>query len=57
MSRFADTPEPPYYAVIFTAQRLGRERWHSHYQSRIARVERLLRAGGARTGMILACIG
>ncbi|MCH8167757.1 MAG: antibiotic biosynthesis monooxygenase [Proteobacteria bacterium] len=21
MSRFADTPEPPYYAVIFTAQR------------------------------------
>jgi len=23
MSRFADTPEPPYYAVIFTAQRTG----------------------------------
>ncbi len=103
MSRFADTPEPPYYAVIFTAQRtegdhgygamaermmelalaqpgclgaertrdddglgitvayyrdqasiaawrehaehlvaqrLGRERWYSHYQLRIARVER-----------------
>jgi heme-degrading monooxygenase HmoA len=103
MSRFADTPEPPYYAVIFTAQRvgsdhgygamakrmmelaltqpgclgaessrdadglgitvayyrdqasiaawkadaehliaqrLGRERWYSHYELRIARVER-----------------
>ncbi len=103
MSRFADTPEPPYYAVIFTAQRtggddgygamaermmelalvqpgclgaestrdaeglgitvayfrdeasiaawrehaehlvaqrLGRERWYSHYTLRIARVER-----------------
>ena len=103
MSRFAATPEPPYYAVIFTAQRtsgdqgysamaarmmelalaqpgclgaesthdadglsitvsywrdeasiaawrtqgehlaaqrLGRERWYSHYQLRIARVER-----------------
>ncbi len=107
MSRFANTPEPPYYAVIFTAQltgqhtegdhgygamaermmelalaqpgchgaestrdaeglgitvayfrdeasiaawrehaehlvaqRLGRERWYSHYQLRIARVER-----------------
>ncbi len=23
MSRFADTPEPPYYAVIFTAQLTG----------------------------------
>ena len=107
MSRFADTPEPPYFAVIFsaqrtpehnggdqgygamaarmmelaltqpgclgaeatrdaegfgitvayfrdqasiaawkantehlTAQRLGRERWYSHYELRIARVER-----------------
>ena len=103
MSRFANTPEPPYYAVIFTAQRtggdhgygamaermmelalaqpgclgaestrdadglgitvgyfrdeasiaawrehaehlvaqrLGRERWYSHYELRIARVER-----------------
>ena len=103
MSRFATTPEPPYYAVIFTAQRtqgdqgyeamgermfemalaqpgclgaestrddaslgitvsywadeasiaawkakaehlvaqrLGRERWYSHYELRIARVER-----------------
>lgn len=103
MSRFARTPEPPYYAVIFTArrtagdhgytemaarmealalarpgclgvestrdaegigitvsywrdeaslaawredarhllaQRLGRERWYSHYAVRVARVER-----------------
>ncbi len=103
MNRFATTPEPPYYAVIFTAQRtsgadgydamaehmaqmalaqpgclgaettrdadglgitvayfrdeaavaawrehaehltaqrLGRERWYSHYELRIARVER-----------------
>ena len=103
MNRFADTPEPPYYAVIFTAQRtdgdqgycamaermmelalaqpgclgaestrdaeglgitvayfrdeasiaawrehaehltaqrLGRQRWYSHYELRIARVER-----------------
>ena len=103
MNRFAATPEPPYYAVIFTArrtggkqgydamarrmmelalaqpgclgaettrdadglgitvsywrdqasiaawreqaehltaQRLGRERWYSHYELRIARVER-----------------
>jgi heme-degrading monooxygenase HmoA len=103
MSRFAQTPAPPYYAVIFTAQRtdgdhgygamaermaamaleqpgclgaestrdteglgitvsywtdeasiaawkakaehlaaqrLGRERWYSHYEMRIARVER-----------------
>ncbi len=103
MNRFANTPAPPYYAVIFTAQRtgsdhgygamaermmelalaqpgclgaeatrdadglgitvayfrdqasiaawrehaehlvaqrLGRERWYSHYQLRIARVER-----------------
>ena len=103
MSRFAATPKPPYYAVIFTAQRtegdhgysamakrmmelalaqpgclgaestrdadglgitvayfrdeaavaawrehaehltaqrLGRERWYSHYELRIARVER-----------------
>jgi heme-degrading monooxygenase HmoA len=103
MSRFAKTPQPPYYAVIFTAQRtdgdhgygamaeqmeqlalaqtgclgaestrdaeglgitvsywadeaaiaawkaqaqhlvaqrLGRERWYSHYELRIARVER-----------------
>jgi len=103
MSRFARTPEPPYYAVIFTAQRtdgdhgygamaekmmemaleqpgclgaestrdadglgitvsywtdeasiaawkavaehlaaqrLGRERWYSHYEMRIARIER-----------------
>ena len=104
MSRFAATPEPPYYAVIFTAQRtaddpqgyaemaarmealalaspgclgvestrdeaglgitvsywadeasliawredarhlvaqrLGRERWYSHYALRVARVER-----------------
>lgn len=103
MSRFATTPEPPYYAVIFTAQRrdgdhgyaatagkmerlalaqpgclgaestrdaeglgitvsywrdeasliawkqaaehlmaqrLGRERWYSHYELRVARVER-----------------
>ena len=23
MSRFANTPEPPYYAVIFTSQRVG----------------------------------
>ena len=103
MNRFADTPEPPYYAVIFTAQRtdgdqgygatagrmmelalaqpgclgaestrdaeglgitiayfrdeasikawrehaehltaqrLGRQRWYSHYELRIAKVER-----------------
>ena len=103
MSRFAVTPEPPYYAVIFTgqrtkgdygynamaatmeemalarpgclgvestrdvdglgitvsywadeasliawredaihlsAQRLGRERWYSHYELRVAKVER-----------------
>jgi len=103
VSRFAETPEPPYYAVIFTsqrtegdhgygamaekmvqlaltqpgclgaestrdadglgitvsywrdeasltawkrhgehlvAQRLGRERWYSHYELRVARVER-----------------
>jgi heme-degrading monooxygenase HmoA len=103
VSRFAGTPEPPYYAVIFTAQRtagdhgygamadlmvemalaqpgclgaestrdaeglgitvsywrdeasiaawkadaehlvaqrLGRERWYSHYELRVARVER-----------------
>lgn len=103
MSRFAETPEPPYWAVIFTAQRtegdhgyaamaekmlamalarpgclgaesvrdetglgitvsywrdeagiaawkaeaghlvaqrLGRDRWYSHYELRVARVER-----------------
>ena len=111
MSRFAETPEPPYYAVIFTAQRtdgdhgyaamaarmeelalardgclgvestrdadglgitvsywrdetsliawredaehlvaqrLGRQRWYSHYALRIARVERAYEGPASR---------
>ncbi len=43
MSELSSTPEPPYYAVIFTehreAQRLGRESWYEKYSIRIALVE------------------
>ena len=47
---FASTPEPPYYAVIFScwkqhldhqvAQEAGKSVWYSDYHLRIARVER-----------------
>ncbi len=118
MSRFAATPEPPYYAVVFTAerttedeagyaamaarmdelaraspgclgvestrdadglgitvsywadeasiaawredarhlvaQRLGRERWYSHYALRVARVERAYAGPADRGGALPA---
>ena len=42
---FAQTPSPPYYAVIFSNQRTaagerGRNEWYQHFELRVARVER-----------------
>src|SRR5882757_1963594 len=36
MSFIAATPEPPYYAVIFTSQRTAGERGYSHVAERMA---------------------
>lgn len=43
MSRFAATPEPPYYAVIFTAQRTeaGDQRGDDGYAAMAARMEEM----------------
>ena len=35
MPRFATTPEPPYYAVIFTAQRTPEDQGYSHAADRM----------------------
>ncbi len=47
MSRFANTPEPPYYAVIFTAQRTGGDHGYG------AMAERMLKLALAQPG----CLG
>jgi heme-degrading monooxygenase HmoA len=47
MNRFADTPEPPYYAVIFTAQRTDGD------QSYGAMAERMMELALAQPG----CLG
>jgi heme-degrading monooxygenase HmoA len=36
MSRFAPRPEPPYYAVIFTAQRTGGDHGYAEAAARMA---------------------
>lgn len=56
MSEIAQTPKPPYFAVIFTsddsiqnwkengrhliAQRLGKSQWYLRYKTRVTKVER-----------------
>ena len=47
MNRFADTPEPPYYAVIFTAQRTGSDHGYG------AMAERMMELALAQPG----CLG
>ena len=44
MSRFANTPEPPYYAVIFTAQRTGSDHGYG------AMAERMMELALAQPG-------
>lgn len=50
MPYIARTPQPPYYAVVFTSINAdvdhrehveGREIWYSHYMIRICRVEQV----------------
>jgi hypothetical protein len=38
--RFAQLPQPPYYAVIFSSRRRGRDQWYRHFEVRVAKVER-----------------
>ncbi len=39
MSELSSTPEPPYYAVIFTSWLAAAHEGYEHYSVRIARVE------------------
>jgi hypothetical protein len=40
MNELSNTPEPPYYAVIFTSRRAVEHGGYDEYNVRVARVER-----------------